>query len=190
MGRGHRFGGANVVNMLVLAGPKSLALVRRRPRRAKSLAFVLIRHYDARWRWLAWTRSARRQARGRSGGALGSSRKPRRDGAERRRRVSDCRPRGCSLIAASVGAAARGDHRPGTRSEPKYQRSLILTHFIGANFVARVGASRAGVPATSSNERGLWRRKAPGLRWGKSARHVCCGARPMWRHRASRRGPV
>ncbi|MEE9249820.1 MAG: hypothetical protein V3U93_01675, partial [Alphaproteobacteria bacterium] len=29
--------------------------------------------------------------------------------------------------------------------------------------------------------------KAPGLRWGKSAPRVRCDARPMLRHRASRR---
>ena len=98
--------------------PTAITAPRRRPRRAKSLAFVLIRHYDACWRWLAQTRSARRRARARFGGALGSSRKPRRDGAEGRRRVSECRPPDRSPLAASGGAAARGDHCPGTRSEP------------------------------------------------------------------------
>jgi hypothetical protein len=40
-----------------------------------------------------------------------------------------------------------------------------LTYFTEAILARRLGASRAIVPSTSSDERRRWRPKAPGLRW-------------------------
>ena len=77
------------------------------------------------------------------------------------------------------------------RSTRKQDASQLIPMFnnIGSfhrsDFCRQTGARCAVVPATSSNARRLWRRKALGLRWGKSARRVRCDARPMRPHRAS-----
>jgi len=71
--------------------------------------------------------------------------------------------------------------------EGQYQGSLIMTYLTAGILPARQALDAPWrQPATSSLQR-RGRIKDRGLRWAKSASRGRCGARPMLRHRASRR---